>query len=307
MDAILNVYKPRGLSSFACVAQVRRILGETKAGHAGTLDPEAEGVLPICLGKATRCTEFFLEQGKRYRAEVLFGQTTDSRDCWGETIRTGDPSALTEHQVRTALEAFRGTISQVPPIYSAIKKDGVPLYKRALRGEDITPPARTVTIYQLELLDFWHEDGQVKASLDVQCSKGTYIRSLCHDLGEALGCGACMSALVRTAYGPYTVEEALTPAQLQEAQEAGRQDFLHPLDLLLQHLPLVHLTKEEERRYRDGKRVVLPLTRLEQMGGDVERVRVYWQGKLYAVSQSRKEREGILLLPWKFFGTGEEG
>ncbi len=312
MDAILNVYKPKGISSFSCVSQIRRLTGATKAGHAGTLDPEAEGVLPVCLGKATRCTEFFLDQQKRYRAEILFGEATDSRDCWGQIVERGDAGRLTEDEVRRVLPSFLGKIQQIPPVYSAIKQDGVPLYKRARRGEEVTPQAREVTIYRLDLLSFWKDEGVPKASLDVTCSKGTYIRSLCHDIGIVLGCYACMSGLVRTEYGPFREEEALTPKQLQtRLQEEGqrRKSVFYPLDFLLGEMPYVELEPEEQQKYRDGKRVWLPLDRIVHWppaSEEERRVRLYWAGKLFAISHIRSEADGVLLVPWKFFGATEE-
>ena len=197
MDGILNINKPAGKTSFAVVAMVKRLTGEKHVGHAGTLDPMATGVLPVCLGQATRLVEYLMDTTKTYRAEIELGVSTDSYDREGAVTQKCDASAVTLAQIETALNSFRGVITQIPPMYSAVKHQGKPLYELARAGIDVERKARTAKIYSLEIRD-WQNPF---LTIEVNCGKGTYIRSLANDLGQALGCGATLSALERSRCG----------------------------------------------------------------------------------------------------------
>jgi tRNA pseudouridine55 synthase len=243
MDGILNINKPPDMTSFSVVSCVKRISGERHAGHAGTLDPQATGVLPICLGQATRVIEFLFDETKKYRAQVEFGITTDTYDASGKVLRTADPSGLTRELVEAALVKFRGSILQTPPMFSAIKHQGKPLYKLARSGIEIERKSRPAQIHSLEIID-WQPP---VVTLDVVCGKGTYIRSLAFDLGEALGCGAHMKSLIRLRVGPFNIEEALTLPQLEEVfrQNCGEQ-HLYPIDYVLLPFSALVVNKEQQ-------------------------------------------------------------
>lgn len=216
MDGIFNIDKAVGMTSHDVVARVRRLTRQRRVGHAGTLDPAASGVLPVCLGQATRVAEYLSESGKCYRAVVVFGAVTDTYDAQGEVLRSA-PVHLTREQIAEALPAFLGQQMQMPPLYSAIKLAGQPLYKLARAGIEAERQARPIHISRLELLD-WQPP---ELTLEVGCSKGTYIRSLAYDLGERLGCGAHLGSLVRLRSGPFTLDESLTLEELAQALEDG--------------------------------------------------------------------------------------
>src|SRR5947209_2606309 len=196
MDGIFNINKPTGMTSHDVVAKVRKLLHQKRVGHAGTLDPAASGVLPICVGQATRVAEYLSESGKAYTATITFGIVTDTYDAEGEVVRTTDASSLTRSQIEAILPHFTGPQMQLPPRYSAIKLQGQPAYKRVRAGEEITLEVRPIEISHLQVLD-WQPAREPRITLAVECSKGTYIRSLAYDLGEQLGYGAHLSALVR--------------------------------------------------------------------------------------------------------------
>lgn len=242
MDGILNICKQEGPTSFGTVAAVKRLTGVKKVGHAGTLDPAASGVLPICLGRATRVTEYLMEYPKTYRAEVEFGKTTDTSDREGRVLTETDPSGVTLERISFALVDFRGEIQQKPPLYSALKHEGQPYYKLARAGQEIEIESRPVMVYSIEIID-WKLP---VVTLDIECGKGTYIRSLARDLGEKLGCGAYMKSLVRRKYGPFSIEDAVTIPELEQAvRDNDWQRFLHPADSVLQHLKALTVTGEE--------------------------------------------------------------
>jgi len=243
MDGILNLNKPQGLTSFDIVARVKRITGERHTGHAGTLDPLATGVLPICLGKATRIIEYLFDETKTYLAEIQLGITTDSYDSTGKVIQTADASSVTRERVETALTAFRGSILQTPPMYSALKHNGTPLYKLAREGIEVERKSRPAQIDKLEIT-FWEAP---VFGLEVVCGKGTYIRSLAHDIGQALGCGAIMKNLVRSRVGPFRLADSITLDQLQETTNRGYAErYLYPLDYALQPFDALVVNHEQQ-------------------------------------------------------------
>jgi tRNA pseudouridine55 synthase len=249
LDGILNINKPPGKTSFGVVAAVKRLSGEKRAGHSGTLDPDATGVLPVCLGRATRIVEFLVDTTKTYRADIVLGTATDTYDSSGRVTHQGDASKIKRADIESALEAFRGPIRQTPPMYSALKHRGKPLYKLAREGIEIERKSRTVTIHRLEMLD-WQPP---VVTLEVECSKGTYVRSLAHDLGEALGCGAHLKNLVRTRCGIFDIRDSVSLAQLEEASQHGYwEHFLYPADIVLQDYPAVVVDDAGEESIRNG-------------------------------------------------------
>ncbi|MBS5873483.1 MAG: tRNA pseudouridine(55) synthase TruB [Clostridiales bacterium] len=250
MTGIICLDKQEHMTSFSTVARARRIVGEKKAGHAGTLDPMATGILPVLLGGATRFMEFLPVHDKGYRARIQLGMTTDTLDTTG-TVLTRSGVRVSKAQVEQALAAFRGDILQVPPMYSALSKNGVRLYELARRGEEVERQARSVTIYRLELTEF---DGQTQeCTLNVLCSKGTYIRSLADDLGRMLGCGAVMSGLRRTYAVGFSLEDCVTLDTLSELAQQGKlSQCMIPLERALAAYPSLSVTQAQAARFANG-------------------------------------------------------
>ncbi|EHK2364054.1 TPA: tRNA pseudouridine(55) synthase TruB [Clostridium perfringens] len=206
MNGVINIYKNTGMTSFDVVAIVRRVAKMKKVGHTGTLDPAASGVLPVCLGKATKIIDYIMENKKVYRVNLKLGMVTDTYDLEGEVLREEDASHITKDEILNCINSFVGTIDQVPPMYSALKQNGVRLYELARQGIEVHREARKITIYSIENIKIESNDN---IQMDVCCSKGTYIRSLCYDIGEKLNVGATMTALERIQNGPFTKEEAI--------------------------------------------------------------------------------------------------
>ncbi len=250
MTGIICLDKQEHMTSFSAVARTRQITGEKKAGHAGTLDPMATGILPVLLGGATRFMEFLPVHDKGYRARIQLGMTTDTLDTTG-TVLTRSGVRVSKAQVEQALGAFRGDILQVPPMYSALSKNGVRLYELARRGEEVERQARPVTIYRLELTEF---DGQTQeCTLNVLCSKGTYIRSLADDLGRMLGCGAVMSGLRRTYAVGFSLEDCVTLDTLSELAQQGKlSQCMIPLERALAAYPSLSVTQAQAVRFANG-------------------------------------------------------
>ena len=250
MTGIICLDKQEHMTSFSAVARARRITGEKKAGHAGTLDPMATGILPVLFGGATRFMEFLPVHDKGYRARIQLGMTTDTLDTTG-TVLTRSGVRVSKAQVEQALVAFRGDILQVPPMYSALSKNGVRLYELARRGEEVERQARPVTIYRLELTEF---DGQTQeCTLNVLCSKGTYIRSLADDLGRMLGCGAVMSGLRRTYAAGFSLKDCVTLDTLSELAQQGKlSQCMIPLERVLAAYPSLSVTQAQAVRFANG-------------------------------------------------------
>lgn len=259
MDGVINVLKPSGMTSSDVVVWLRRILHTAKVGHVGTLDPGVVGVLPICVGKATRIAEYLTEQGKLYRAEITFGINTDTQDSYGKALKTVQPH-FSQDDLLEVLPRFKGLIQQLPPMFSAVRQKGKHLYEYARQGVEVERASRAVTISRLDLLK-WFDGDYPQAVLDIECSKGTYIRTLCHDLGLALGCGAHMSYLLRLRSGPFGISESWTLEEIELCQKLGSNSFFIPVKSCLE-LPKVTLLQERARAFRNG----LP-TRTEQVGG----------------------------------------
>ncbi|HEU4758729.1 MAG TPA: tRNA pseudouridine(55) synthase TruB [Dehalococcoidia bacterium] len=253
-SGILNIDKEAGWTSFQVVAMVRKGSGVRKVGHAGTLDPSASGVLLVCLGQAVRVSEYLMELAKVYRARIALGVATDTYDTEGQPVATGDYSGVTEAHVREALARFVGSVQQLPPVYSAVKVGGQPAYRLARRGQPVVLKPRTARIDRIELLAF--EPPLVE--LEVECGKGMYVRTLAHDLGQQLGCGAHLAGLVRTRVGPFSLDAAASLTALRQALLDGSwPDLLSPIDYGLLHLPALTLDCEDEKDVRHGCSVTL--------------------------------------------------
>jgi tRNA pseudouridine55 synthase len=258
LSGLLNIDKPKGITSHDVVNRIRKLAGQRKVGHAGTLDPMATGVLLVCLGQATRLIEYLVPGRKQYRATIRFGMTTDTLDAEGQTTTQNDLAGLTESRLREILPAFVGEIEQIPPLFSAIKKEGQPLYKRARAGEIVEVEPRRVTIHELTWVEWQAPD----LTVDITCSPGTYIRSLARDLGQAAGPGAHLAGLVRTASGSWQLAEAVPLEQLEhEAAQstATWQRHIYPLDQAIAYLPQVILSAEAVTDVQQGRQIQLEL------------------------------------------------
>nr|WP_202119635.1 tRNA pseudouridine(55) synthase TruB [Pseudomonas otitidis] len=257
VSGILILDKPRGMSSNQALQKVRWLLNAEKAGHTGSLDPLATGVLPLCFGEATKFSQYLLDADKGYETVAQLGVTTTTGDAEGEVLERRDVT-VGRDELEAALGRFRGEIQQVPPMYSALKKDGQPLYKLARAGEVVEREARSVTIARLELLAF----DSTKATLSVSCSKGTYIRTLVEDLGRVLGCGGHVAELRRTQAGPFNLSQAISLEELEKAHAEGGNEaldrFLLPSDSGLEHWPLVQLSEHSAYYWLHGQPVRAP-------------------------------------------------
>jgi tRNA pseudouridine55 synthase len=259
LDGILVLDKPKGLSSNEALQRAKWLLAAAKAGHTGSLDPMATGVLPLCFGEATKFSQFLLDSDKAYRATFTFGKRSETGDSEGELLHSDGAESLTREQVDARLDDFRGEILQVPSMYSAIKHEGQPLYKLARQGIVVEREARKVHIYSLEVVDF-RPGRYPELDVEVRCSKGTYIRSLAEDLGEALECGALVSALHRSAAGPFTDEDSISLQDLEQERGEGRAEVLDhhllPVDTAIGHLQEVVLPESSGFYLKQGQPVI---------------------------------------------------
>ncbi len=265
MQGFLNLNKPAGFTSHDCVAKVRRLLQLKKVGHGGTLDPAATGVLPMGLGRATRLLQY-LPTGKQYRATVRFGLATATDDLEGEVLLSQPVPDLKQDKVIAALRQFQGTIEQAPPRYSAIQVRGQRLYDLARKGEAIETPVRTVDIHQIQVLD-WRPGEFPELTMMIACGPGTYIRSIARDLGDVLGVGATLAALIRTESGGFNLSNSLTLEELTQRLQAGTFQPIDPA-MGVQHLPAVALPPEQARRWRQGQKIVLDEQLMDRIQGD---------------------------------------
>jgi len=298
VDGILNINKPTGRTSFSIVAQVKRLSGERRVGHAGTLDPDARGVLPVCLGQGTRIVQFLMNTTKSYRAEIELGVTTDTYDASGQIIARTDPSGISREQVESALVPFRGDIQQTPPEYSAVKYHGRPLYKWARAGIKVEIKSRPAKIYRLDLLNF----KSPVVTIEVECGKGTYIRSLAHDLGQNLGCGASLNSLVRLHCGPFHISNSVSLPELEAAFHHGYwQRLVCPIDTVLSHWAAVVVSDDTGRLIRNGSPLVLGKDDSLALPPADNRCRAYTSdGRLIGLLRFDPEREQWQ--PEKVFG-----
>lgn len=299
IDGILNVYKEQDYTSFDVVAKLRGILKQKKIGHTGTLDPMAEGVLLVCLGKATKLVDLLTEGDKCYRATMKLGYETDTEDVTGETTAEGDAAVLaqlTQADVERAILSFVGKYDQIPPMYSAIKKDGKKLYEYARAGIEIKREPRPVEIYAIQDITKKADDTY---SFDVYCSKGTYIRSLCRDIGRKLSCLAVLSGLLRKEVHGFSVTDALTLQEIEVRQADGTlQDAILPVDALLKQYPAYEITEQAENYLRNGNK--LSPRFFKDMGERRDtRIRVYHAGKFAALYDCKEEEQ--IYKPFKMF------
>lgn len=274
IDGIVVLDKPGGMSSNQLLQKVKWLYGAEKAGHTGSLDPLATGVLPICLGEATKVSQYLLEADKGYIAHVRLGETTTTGDAQGEATGSSPVPPLERSALEAVLAAFVGDIQQEPPAYSALKQDGVPLYKLARAGKEIRSKLRTITIHSIRLLD-WHSPDLV---IEVYCSKGTYIRTLAEDIGHKLGCGAHITALRRCKAGPFTLAAAHTLEELQTLGPEALAAELIPVDQGIDTMPAFDIDAEQTRRLRQGQTVHVP------QGPQGVPLRVYCAGEFIGIA-----------------------
>lgn len=254
IEGILNVSKPQGKTSYSVVALIKRLTGEKRVGHAGTLDPMATGVLPVFIGQATRLIEYLMNTCKTYRAEIEFGISTDTYDAEGKVTQRSNVSSITRKQLETAINAFQGEITQITPVYSAVKYHGRPGYKMARAGITFQPRKRLVRIDRIELIE-WNVP---VATVEIECGKGVYIRSLANDLGQMFGCGAYLKNLIRLKYGIFEITKAIILDELEKACKAGYwEQLLYPMDSVLGEMPAVVVGPESERAICNGNAVQL--------------------------------------------------
>lgn len=279
VDGVLLLDKPVGLTSNDALQRARRLFSAAKGGHTGTLDPLASGLLPLCFGEATKFSADLLDADKTYEAILRLGITTDSGDAEGQVVATR-PVVVSPVDIEAALQRFRGDIMQVPPMHSALKRDGKPLYELARQGVEVEREARPVSIRSLDLQSFTGDN----LSLRVRCSKGTYIRVLATDIGEALGCGAYLTALRRTAVADLDLTGAFSLAAVEALPEEERDNCLQPLDTLLLRLPRVDLDAPAAERFSHGNPVVAP-------AGLLGRARVYADNRLIGLGDIGKDQQ----------------
>lgn len=291
VHGVVLLDKPAGLSSNAALLRVKRRLNAKKAGHTGTLDPFATGLLPLCFGEATKFAQDLLDTDKTYETTVCLGVKTSTGDTEGEVIETRDAGYFDRSEIEAVLARFTGEINQVPPMYSALKKEGKPLYAYARAGIDVRREARRVTVHEIALLDF----AAPFLSLRISCSKGTYIRTLGEDIGEALGCGAHLKTLRRIRTGALDISDAVALSDIEQADNPCDSRILKPVDYLLSACFPVMLSDVQTRRFMHGQRLSIEKEGLD-MPDDVTRVRVYAvaDGKLLGTAQIR---DGRVLAP----------
>ena len=281
MNGFLNILKPPGMTSAAVVAVVRRMTGEKRVGHAGTLDPEAAGVLPIMVGKAARLFDYLVDKEKEYVAEAAFGVATDTQDATGRVIARGE-NYPDEAQLADAARQLTGDIWQRPSMYSAIKQDGKPLYARARAGETVEVPLRQVHVESIELHGMRPDHGLL---MTVRCGKGTYIRSICSDMGDLVGCPAHMRFLLRSRSGAFTLETAMTLEEAAAYQQRGElQQHLLPLDMPLQHLPRVEVAPRLAKQVMNGVTLPLRAAKGAESLAEGQAARVYMNGQFWGMA-----------------------
>jgi tRNA pseudouridine55 synthase len=280
IDGVVVLDKPGGMSSNQLLQKVKRLYNAEKAGHTGSLDPLATGVLPICLGEATKVSQYLLEADKGYVAHVRLGETTETGDAQGQSTWSQPVPALDSPGLEVVLAAFVGEIEQEPPVYSALKQDGVPLYKLARAGKEIRSKLRTITIHSIRLVE-WQSPTLV---IEVYCSKGTYIRTLAEDIGRRIGCGAHITALRRCKAGPFTLADATTLDTLENLAEAELDAQLVPVDQAIENLPRFVLDEVQTRRLRQGQTVHVDAVGQEQL------LRVYCGEEFIGIAMLTPER-----------------
>ncbi|WP_195250827.1 tRNA pseudouridine(55) synthase TruB [Romboutsia sp. 1001713B170207_170306_H8] len=300
MNKIINILKPTGMTSHDVVSRVRRILNTKKVGHTGTLDPDASGVLPICIGKATKVSELILNKDKSYICELTLGMTTDTYDSSGSIVKRTEDFKLSKYDIEKAFETQRGEIEQFPPIYSALKVNGKKMCDLARSGkaDDIVIKSRKVNIKELNILSI----NDRKIMFYVKCSKGTYVRSICHDIGEFLGCGGHMSFLLRTSSGRFNLENSITLEELEEFNTSGTLDkHLYDIDYVLNNFKSVTLKSSALKYYSNGGIIDSKRFSTDGINENDEFVRVYSDGNFLGVGKLIKDNKIISLKSDKIF------
>lgn len=285
-SGIINVYKEKGFTSFDVVAKLRGILKTKKIGHTGTLDPDAEGVLPVCIGRATKVCDILTDKDKVYEAVMLLGVETDTQDTSGEVLKEL-PVEVSEEAVKEAILSFVGEYAQVPPMYSALKVNGKKLYELAREGKTVERKARNVQIFSIEILEI----DLPRVRMSVHCSKGTYIRTLCHDVGQKLGCGGCMDKLLRTKVGVFELADTLKLAEIDAlAREGLVEDRIISVDELFEDYTKVWMKQEFDVVVHNGNRVKKRMFE-EKLSSNTERLRVYdSKGEFIGIYEYSEER-----------------
>lgn len=272
INGIVNIYKEKGYTSHDVVAVLRKVVGQKKIGHTGTLDPDATGVLPVCLGRATKVCELLTDHDKTYEALLLLGKTTDTQDISGEVLEERNPGDLTEEEVRSCIESFIGEYDQIPPMYSALKVNGKKLYELAREGKTVERKSRRVQIHGIRILEM----NLPHVRMEVDCSKGTYIRTLCHDIGEKLQVGGCMEELERTKVGRFLKEDAVTLDEVRQKMEQGEgAELFTPLDQIFAELPAVTVTDAKAWMSYNGNDLPERFLLEKEEWTDGQEVRVY--------------------------------
>lgn len=321
INGIINIYKEKGYTSHDVVAKLRGITRQKKIGHTGTLDPDAEGVLPVCLGRATKVCDLLTEKDKIYETTLLFGITTDTQDISGTIIREESAAELTEERVRAAIFGYIGEYEQLPPMYSALKVNGKKLYELAREGKEVERKTRKVTIYGIRILEM----NLPRVRMEVHCSKGTYIRTLCHDIGADLGCGGCMETLLRTRVSRFTLADSIRLSQAEACQKQGRfMELILPVDELFSDfrqvtvknkwlagayngnsLPPEGVAVAEVNAQNSGSPAVKANTAKSSCFRDGEQVRVYSPDRVFIGVYRYKEKEHLLTVEKMFLDREE--
>lgn len=307
IHGVINIYKEKGFTSHDVVAKLRGILKQKKIGHTGTLDPDAEGVLPVCLGKATKLCDMLTDKDKTYETVLLLGRTTDTQDISGQTLEEQCTEHLTEEMVREAVLSFEGDYEQIPPMYSALKVNGKKLYELAREGKEVERKPRKVTIYQITV----KEINLPRVRMEVKCSKGTYIRTLCHDIGLKLNCGGCMESLLRTQVERFDIKDSLKLSEVEiHVKEQTLDEILVPIDKMFENLKTVTLTAEATRavcngngfRRKDIVNIVPDVTENAEFSQS-ERVRVYGEaGNFIAIYEYCRDSDEFRIVRMFFDG-----
>lgn len=296
-NGIIIVYKEKGFTSHDVVAKLRGICGQKKIGHTGTLDPEATGVLPVCLGSGTRLCDMLTEKDKEYVAWLRLGVETDTQDMTGRVLAE-HPVEASEEQVRETALSFQGSYMQIPPMYSALKVNGKKLYELAREGKEVERQAREVHIAEIEILQIRLPEVQLR----VVCSKGTYIRTLCADIGEKLGCGGAMKSLERTRVGRFSLEEAVTLMQLEEMKEQGRlAEAVRPVESMFAECPVLHVRRDLTRLLDNGNALTVEQTAEREQYAPGRWVRICWPDNrfagIYAYEESKERYQPVKMFP----------
>jgi len=297
LNGIINIYKEQDYTSHDVVAKARGILQIKKIGHTGTLDPQAEGVLPICIGKATKVSEFLMNEDKTYVATVSLGVTTTTEDAWGEILETKEVN-VTKEQIRQAVNSFIGPYMQTPPMYSALKVKGKKLYELARQGIVIERKPRPITIYESQITEYLSPSEFI---IDVKCSKGTYIRTLCADIGKYLGCGAHMKTLVRTRVGDFDIANSITLSQLESLKETKTlESHLIEIDQLFLHLPKLNVKASNNKYLYNGNKLQNHMM-IQPVNTELHsKVRIYDEGNVFVgIYHMEQTENNIYFIPEK--------